>query len=142
VAFAELLADAIDGRPAHEVLAPRDGPYAGRIAAITAGSWRGKARAEIRGSGYVAHSLEAALWCVGRSDSFAEAVLLAANLGEMPIRLRRSPASWQARSMASMASWGIGANGLRWVVASRRWASRCSIGVWGFDGDSFASAMS
>ena len=82
VAFAELLADAIDGRPVHEVLAPRDWPYAGRIAGIMAGSWRGKARAGIRGSGYVAHSLEAALWCVGRSGSFAEAVLLAANLGE------------------------------------------------------------
>lgn len=27
-------------------------------------------------------SLEAALWCIGRTGSFAEAVLMAANLGE------------------------------------------------------------
>jgi ADP-ribosyl-[dinitrogen reductase] hydrolase len=29
-----------------------------------------------------AQRIEAAIWCVGRSGSFAEAVLLAANLGE------------------------------------------------------------
>lgn len=39
-------------------------------------------RDQIRGSGYVLHSLEAALWCVGRTSNFREAVLLAANLGE------------------------------------------------------------
>ena len=83
VAFAEVLADAINGCPRGEVLRPRDWPaYTGRIAPIMTGSWRGKQRAEIRSSGYVAHSLEAALWCVGRTGSFAEAVLLAANLGD------------------------------------------------------------
>ena len=56
--------------------------YAGKVRSIMAGSWRGKHRDEIRGSGYVAHALEAALWCVGRTGSFAEAVVLAANLGE------------------------------------------------------------
>jgi len=30
----------------------------------------------------VAHSLEAALWCVASTDSFDDAVLLAANLGD------------------------------------------------------------
>lgn len=39
-------------------------------------------RAEIASSGYVVDSLEAALWCLGETDSFAEAVLLAANLGD------------------------------------------------------------
>jgi ADP-ribosyl-[dinitrogen reductase] hydrolase len=47
-----------------------------------AGSWRGKARPAISASGYVAHTLEAALWSVGASGSFREAVLRAANLGE------------------------------------------------------------
>lgn len=47
-----------------------------------AGSWRGKKRDSVRSSGYVAHSLEASLWSVGRTGSFEEAVLLAANLGE------------------------------------------------------------
>lgn len=82
VAFAALLADAINGRSRDEVLAPRRSSYSERIASIMAGSWRGKRRNEIRSSGYVAHSLEAALWCVGRSGSFKEAVLLAANLGD------------------------------------------------------------
>ena len=41
---------------------------------ILGGSWRGKRRDVIKASGYVAHSLEAALWCVGRTGSFAEAV--------------------------------------------------------------------
>jgi ADP-ribosyl-[dinitrogen reductase] hydrolase len=47
-----------------------------------AGSWRGKHRDQVKASGYVAHSLEASLWSVGRTDSFKDAVLLAANLGE------------------------------------------------------------
>lgn len=36
----------------------------------------------IRGSGYVIHSLEASLWCVLTSGSYPEAVLKAVNLGE------------------------------------------------------------
>lgn len=82
VVYAQILADAIAGRPRSIVLRDREGPYAGAIDEIVAGSWRGKRREDIRASGYVAHSLEAALWCVGRTGSFAEAVLLAANLGE------------------------------------------------------------
>lgn len=80
--FAEILADAIEGRPRSEVLRTRIGAYAGRIAAIAAGSWRGKARDIVQSSGYVAHSLEAALWSVGRTADFRTAILTAANLGE------------------------------------------------------------
>lgn len=82
VAHAELLADAIEGRPRSEVLRPRDEAFAGGIAPILAGSWRGKPRAKVRASGYVAHSLEAALWAVGRSGDFRASVLAAANLCE------------------------------------------------------------
>lgn len=81
VAFAEMLADAIAGKPRSQVLRDRDDNWAGQIASILKGSWRGKARSEIKSSGYVAHSVEAAIWCVARTGSFAEAVLLAANLG-------------------------------------------------------------
>jgi ADP-ribosyl-[dinitrogen reductase] hydrolase len=81
VVFADMLADAISGRPRTEVLRNRMEDFTGPIAEIAAGSWRGKPRSEIRSSGYVAHSLEAAIWSVGRTSSFAEAVLLAANLG-------------------------------------------------------------
>ena len=76
-----MLADAIAGATGGEVLRARAG-YAGAIDAIMAGSWRGKPRAAVRSSGYVAHALEASLWSVGTSSSFAEAVLRAANLGE------------------------------------------------------------
>lgn len=82
IAFAEVLADAIAGLPRHEVMRSRHECYAGAIAPIMAGSWRGKHRHEISSSGYVAHSLEAALWCVSRTASFAQAVVLATNLGD------------------------------------------------------------
>lgn len=52
------------------------------IGQIFEGAWRGKRRESIKSSGYVAHSLEAALWCVARTGNFRDAVLLAANLGE------------------------------------------------------------
>ena len=54
----------------------------GKLAqAIAHGSWRGKPRSAIRSSGYVIDSFEAALWSVGRTANFADAVLTAANLG-------------------------------------------------------------
>jgi ADP-ribosyl-[dinitrogen reductase] hydrolase len=81
VAFADMLAAAIVGKRRSEVLAGSWSDWAGRIGSIMMGSWRGKPRQEIQSSGYVAHSLEAALWCVGRTGSFEEAVVLAANLG-------------------------------------------------------------
>ncbi len=82
VVYAEMIADAIEGRPRSEVMAARPGAWTGAIAAINAGSWRGKARRAINASGYVAHAMEASLWSVGRSPDFEQAVLLAANLGE------------------------------------------------------------
>jgi len=81
VGYADVLADAIAGHPKSEVLADRPGEWAGLIGKIFAGSWRGKARETVKSSGYVADSLEAALWCVGRTGTFSQAVLLAANLG-------------------------------------------------------------
>ncbi|KPF64272.1 ADP-ribosylglycohydrolase family protein [Porphyrobacter sp. AAP60] len=52
------------------------------IGPIIAGSWQEKSRSEISSSGYVAHSLEAALWCNARATNFREIILLAANLGD------------------------------------------------------------
>jgi ADP-ribosyl-[dinitrogen reductase] hydrolase len=82
VAFAEVLADAIEGLPMSEVLRNRSGDYTGQIDKIMKGSWRGKQRDDMRASGYVAHTLEAALWSVGRTSNYRSAVLMAANLGE------------------------------------------------------------
>jgi ADP-ribosyl-[dinitrogen reductase] hydrolase len=53
-----------------------------KVSAVANGSWRGKKRNEIRSSGYVVDTLEAALWSVGRSEDFEEAVLNAVNLGD------------------------------------------------------------
>lgn len=39
-------------------------------------------REEILSDGYVVHTLEAAIWCLGNSTSFKEAILKAVNLGE------------------------------------------------------------
>ena len=52
------------------------------IDAIAAGSFKQRQPPDIRGSGYVVHSLEAALWAFYRSDNFRDGCLLAANLGE------------------------------------------------------------
>jgi ADP-ribosyl-[dinitrogen reductase] hydrolase len=82
IGFAQLLANAIAGHPRSAVMRAREGADAGAIGPILAGSWRGKHRSKIASSGYVAHALEAALWCVGRTGGFEDAVLLAANLGD------------------------------------------------------------
>lgn len=52
------------------------------ILEVARGSYRKKAASEIRGSGYVVDSLEAALWAFHRAETFAEAVLAAVNLGD------------------------------------------------------------
>ena len=81
--FVTLLHLAIGGASKAEVLAPSDGFLgAPAIAAIAAGAWRGKKSAQIRSSGYVVDTLEAAIWCVDQGADFREAVLLAANLGD------------------------------------------------------------
>lgn len=82
ILYADVIAGAIAGRQRSQVLQPVPGQSAGRIGAIAAGGWRDKHRREVRGSGYVADALEAALWCVGRTANFREAILLAANLRE------------------------------------------------------------
>lgn len=80
--YARLLIDAIRGAGREAVLAPRQVEAAPEVAAVLAGGWRDKERDRIASSGYVVHSLEASLWCVGRTDNFRDAVLLAANLAD------------------------------------------------------------
>lgn len=80
--YANLIADAIGGMPRDEVLKPWEVGFTPKVKAVLGGSWRGKSRDQINSSGYVVHSLEAALWCIGRTTNFRSAVLLAANLGD------------------------------------------------------------
>ncbi|MFG6208208.1 ADP-ribosylglycohydrolase family protein [Pseudomonas retamae] len=53
-----------------------------KVAAIARGNYLSLSEADIKGSGYSVQSLEAALWCFQRTDSFAAAILQAANLGD------------------------------------------------------------
>ena len=89
--FAGLLVGAIRGRDKDEVLSPqfspiRDGWRAGLslnpvVDAIACGSFR-REPPEIRGSGYVIHTLEAALWAFHGTDNFRDGALKVVNLGE------------------------------------------------------------
>jgi len=63
------------------------GDQAGFVAApkileIARGEYIKKAESQIRGSGYVVESLEAALWCFYHTETFQDAILAAANLGD------------------------------------------------------------
>lgn len=81
----------IKGVPRDEVLSPTWGPLQAirdleplhpAIDEIAEGSFRVRQPPEIRGSGYVVHSLEASLWAFHKADTFREAVLDAVNLGD------------------------------------------------------------
>ncbi|MGZ3745466.1 MAG: ADP-ribosylglycohydrolase family protein [Pseudobdellovibrionaceae bacterium] len=52
------------------------------LTAIAQGEYRNKKIYEVRGSGYVVESLEAALWCFWHTHTFQGAILQAANLGD------------------------------------------------------------
>ncbi len=82
--LARILLRAMAGLPKHEVVLDDSTRFAGdaKIAAIARGDYLTKAESEIRGSGYVVESLEAALWCFVRTETFEDAVLRAANLGD------------------------------------------------------------
>lgn len=103
-AFALLLSSAICCGNKKDVLIARTGAWSEKVArAMTMEpvSWP---RSQVRGSGYVIHSLEAAIWAVGNSSTFAEAVLRAANLGEdadttAAITGQLAGAIWGARSI-------------------------------------------
>lgn len=53
-----------------------------KVRELAARKWKGKKRSQIKSTGYVVDTLEAALWAVDTTTSWEEAVLLAVNLGE------------------------------------------------------------
>lgn len=57
-------------------------PLSERIADIAGGSFKSLQPPDIRGSGYVVHTLEAALWAFHHTGEFREGALKVANLGE------------------------------------------------------------
>lgn len=82
--FAKLLVRALTGCSKEELFLGDDFEDAStpRVRDIAAGSFQAKGVGEIRGSGYVIESLEAALWSFCVTDSFESAVIEAVNLGE------------------------------------------------------------
>lgn len=89
--FGGLLIGALQGVPKDELLSllytPVPGewerrPLTPKVAGVASGSFARKAPPEIRGSGYVVQSLEAALWAFSTTNDFREGCLAAVNLGE------------------------------------------------------------
>lgn len=89
--YGALIAGALNGASKADLLSPAYAPVPGlwkaepldpEIAAIAEGSFLRRDPPEIRGTGYVVRSLEAALWAFARSGSFEDGCLKAANLGD------------------------------------------------------------
>ena len=89
--FGALIVGALSGVNKERLLANHYSPVVGywqerplvdEIAEIAAGSFRHKQPPEIRGTGYVVQSLEAALWAFHNSNSFEDGCLMAVNLGD------------------------------------------------------------
>ncbi len=81
--LAQAICNALGGASKAKVLQLAEVPLmTPKAKAIAAGEYRDKPGAEIVGSGYSVASLEAALWCFHHTDSYADAVLAAANLGD------------------------------------------------------------
>jgi ADP-ribosyl-[dinitrogen reductase] hydrolase len=81
--FARVICRALLGRSREDVLLGDAGSFfCEGIASIARASYRTKSDKTIRGSGYVVESLEAALWAFARTDTFEDAILMAANLGD------------------------------------------------------------
>ena len=89
--MAGLIVGAINGADKGEILSAnyspategwRSGDLTKAVATVAAGSFKAKNPPEIRGTGYVVDSLEAALWAFANSETFEEGALLAVNLGE------------------------------------------------------------
>ncbi len=80
--FTDMLIDALTGADKAGALRQRVMALAPKVLFISAGEYKDKTRDQIGSSGYVVHTLEAALWSVWQTDNFRDAVLTAANLGD------------------------------------------------------------
>jgi len=86
-----LIVGALRGVPKETLLEPRftpdpggwgEAPMVAEVDAVAAGSFLRKRPPEIRGTGYVVESLEAALWAFSSTDTFRDGALAAVNLGD------------------------------------------------------------
>lgn len=88
--YASLILGALRGASKDDLLSSRyqivpgiweKEPLSPKIDEIAAGSFKAKSPPEIKSSGYVVKSMEAALWAFYNSSTFEEGALLAVNLG-------------------------------------------------------------
>ncbi|PWU12928.1 MAG: ADP-ribosylglycohydrolase [Verrucomicrobia bacterium] len=89
--FGGLLVGAVNGVDKEKLLSSRYAPISDywalhklhpAVDSVAAGSYKTKKPPEIRGTGYVVESMEAALWAFHNSTSFREGLLMAVNLGD------------------------------------------------------------
>lgn len=82
--FGEILVRALNGETykAKLVILEENGLRSPNLDAIARGDYLTKSVTDIKGSGYVVESLEAALWCFMSTDNFRDCILAAANLGD------------------------------------------------------------
>ena len=122
----ELIAKALSGKPKAEILGASQTTFSEeKVRSIAAGEYRFKTREQIAGTGYSVASLEAALWCFWRSESFESAILEAANLGD---DADTTAAIAGQLAGAFYGESGIPLNGLRSCICGRRlkgWRWRC-----------------
>ena len=77
-----ILVALLNGQPWQRAIAVDPTLFAAtRVKVIASGNWKKKERAQIKSSGYVIDTLEAALWAVHTTNDFASALRLAVNLG-------------------------------------------------------------
>lgn len=86
-----LIVGALLGATKEELLSPYYAPVPGlwdefplapEVAEVASGSFHRREPPEIRGSGYVVATLEAALWAFARTDNFRDGALKVVNLGD------------------------------------------------------------
>ena len=82
--FGCMIHKALEGKSKQQILFENDSDSYARtkIQKIARGDYKDKSYADIRGSGYVIYSMEAALWCFLNTENFEEAILKAVNLGD------------------------------------------------------------
>ncbi|WP_231506248.1 ADP-ribosylglycohydrolase family protein [Paenibacillus sp. UNC451MF] len=89
--YGGLIVGALQGKEKNELLSDHFSPIEGyweqrtlvpEIEQVAAGSYKTKQPPDIKGTGYVVDSLEAALWAFYHSTSFEEGCLMAVNLGD------------------------------------------------------------
>ena len=82
--FGDMLLRALSGASKTEILFGSEPEMAisPSIQAIAKGEYRSKSINDIRGTGYVVDSLEAALWCFWTTETYEQAILAATNLGD------------------------------------------------------------